>query len=109
MNAPRRFGVSGRFGLAVLVAWPSLVIGLALAKESPIGIALIAVLGMPLALLGAIAWLKVGQNHPKVFFQKRLVAGICAVATTVGLVSAALHQHRLESAQREAFICGNEP
>ncbi|MGC4044688.1 MAG: hypothetical protein QM758_12910 [Armatimonas sp.] len=91
MNASRRFGVSGDFGLAILTAWPSLVVGLSFTRTSPASIAAVALLGLPLALLGAITWLRAGQEHPKVFFQKRLFAGICAALTAGGLVSVTLH------------------
>jgi hypothetical protein len=90
MHTPRRFGVSGRFGLALLVAWPALVVGLAIHGGSPVSIALIALLGMPLALLGAITWLKAGQRHADIYFQKRLMTGIFTVFVACGLLSALL-------------------
>ncbi len=79
MKSVRPFGISGRVGLALLVAWPALTIGLSATGERLILIYVVALLGILPALFGAVTWLRAGQRHPKVFFQKRLITLLCAL------------------------------
>jgi predicted membrane protein len=101
MKPVRPFGISGRVGLALLAAWPALAVGLSVTRGRFESILMVAIFWLPVALLGAIAWLRAGQRHPRVFFQKRLMVGIYAAIVTACLVSAFSHFQL----PRQAAVC----
>ena len=75
----RRIVIPAKLGLAILVAWPALCVGLSAVGERVALVQAVAVAGVLPALLGAVTWLRAGQRSHKIFLRKRIFTLSCAV------------------------------